>query len=56
MTASPTARHCPLSEFNNNSAIRRAVSHSPGGPFAAGEIVFPPFAHNPQVGQWDYRV
>ena len=42
-------QHCPLSKFNNNSAIRRAVSSSPGEPFSGGEIVFPPFAHNPTV-------
>lgn len=42
--------HCPLGKFNNNSAIRRAVSRSgAGGPFTGGEIVFPPFAHNPTV-------
>lgn len=47
--AAEMTQHCPLSRFNNNSAIRRAVSDSPGGPFSAGEIVFPPFAHNPTV-------
>jgi hypothetical protein len=47
--AAEMTQHCPLSNFNNNSAIRRAVSASPGGPFRAGEIVFPPFAHNPTV-------
>ncbi len=42
--------HCPLHMFNNNSAIRRAVSHTgAGGPFTGGEIVYPPFAHNPTV-------
>ena len=47
--AAAMTEHCPLSSFNNNSAIRRAVSTSPGGPFTGGEIVFPPFAHNPTV-------
>ena len=31
--AAEMTQHCPLSKFNNNSAIRRAVSPSPGGPF-----------------------
>ena len=47
--AAEMTRGCPLGKFNNNSAIRRAVSPHPGGPFAPAEIVFPPFAHNPTV-------
>jgi hypothetical protein len=47
--AAEMTQHCPLQKFNNNSAVRRAVSQSAGGPFSGGEIVFPPFAHNPTV-------
>ena len=47
--ASIRLRGCPLSKFNNNSAIIRAVSAHPEGPYQKAETVFPPFHHNPTV-------
>ncbi len=40
---------CSLDHWAPNSAIIRATSVSPLGPFAFAETVFPAFAHNPQV-------
>lgn len=42
-------RHCGLEHWGSNSAIVRAESTSPNGPFVYSEIVLAPEAHNPTV-------
>eukprot|EP00050_Salpingoeca_kvevrii_P019725 m.89685 g.89685 ORF g.89685 m.89685 type:complete len:346 (-) comp8541_c0_seq2:1340-2377(-) len=40
---------CPLHNWGTNSAIVRAESASPEGPFRFAETVVAPFAHNPTI-------
>ena len=42
-------KNCSLNQYGSNSAIIRATSPSPAGPFTYAETVVAPFAHNPTV-------
>ena len=42
-------QQCPLILFMNNSAVIRAESASPEGPYIRQNVVLPPFHHNPQI-------
>lgn len=47
--AAQMALGCGLDHWGSNSAIVRAESSSPGGPFEYRETVVPAFAHNPTI-------
>jgi hypothetical protein len=43
--------NCTLNQYGSNSAIIRAESTTPEGPYTYAETVIAPFAHNPTVRQ-----
>eukprot|EP00051_Salpingoeca_urceolata_P010074 m.122744 g.122744 ORF g.122744 m.122744 type:complete len:407 (-) comp16574_c0_seq2:462-1682(-) len=43
--------HCPLHNWGSNSAIIRATSTKPNGPFVYQQTIVAPFAHNPTIRQ-----
>eukprot|EP01049_Picozoa_sp_SAG25_P001744 SAG25_NODE_83_length_16558_cov_10.239307_2_plen_397_part_00 len=47
--ATEISRRCPLILFMNNSAVVRAESDAPQGPYIHKQTILPPFHHNPQV-------
>lgn len=51
MFVSEFANQCGLGSWGTNSAIVRAVSDSPAGPYQRVQVLLPPFAHNPSVAR-----
>ena len=47
MFVAEMANGCGMQTWATNSVIRHAVAVHPEGPYAAAEVVMPPFAHNP---------
>eukprot|EP01084_Bolivina_argentea_P253318 425469_1 len=49
--AAQFVNYCYVTSYRNSSEIIRAESSSPFGPFVMKEVIFPVFAHNPQIVQ-----
>lgn len=47
--ASQFVNYCYVTSYRNSSEIIRAESDSPFGPFIMKQVIFPVFAHNPQI-------